>query len=311
MYLHEDKEIFKNIIDQTSDAVGRTSDIVEKDYYVTMILRLLSEALTHVVFKGGTSLSKGYHLINRFSEDVDITFDEHIGEARRKKLKNKILLGISEELNMPISNISSTQSDRDYNAYFFTYDSAWESGDERMPASVKLETALGSYAFPTQKVAIGNYIGDFLESRNHKDFCEKYKLDRFEMQLQAPERTYIDKIFALCDYYMQGKSKRYSRHMYDIYKLTPMMKFGADFDRLYMEVREHRKQMEICPSAQDEVDVPRLIRKWCDEDYYREDYLTVTEYFVSERIEYDDVKKQMMQLADIIEKAETEQTSHI
>lgn len=74
----------------------------------------------NVVFKGGTSLSKGYRVINRFSEDIDITFDEHIGEARRKKLKNNVLRGISEELNMPISNWSATQSDRDYNAYYFT-----------------------------------------------------------------------------------------------------------------------------------------------------------------------------------------------
>ena len=63
--------------------------MIEKDYYVTMILRLLSQKLPNVVFKGGTSLSKGYKAINRFSEDIDITFDEHIGEARRKKLKNQ------------------------------------------------------------------------------------------------------------------------------------------------------------------------------------------------------------------------------
>ena len=84
MYLHENKELFNEIVDQTSIITGRTTAVIEKDYYVTMILRLLSEQLTNVVFKGGTSLSKGYHAINRFSEDIDITFDEHIGEARRK-----------------------------------------------------------------------------------------------------------------------------------------------------------------------------------------------------------------------------------
>ena len=50
--------------------------MIEKDYYVTMILRLLSEQLELCVFKGGTSLSKGFHVINRFSEDIDITFNE-------------------------------------------------------------------------------------------------------------------------------------------------------------------------------------------------------------------------------------------
>ncbi len=59
MYLHEDKETFKEIIEQVSDDTGRTAIVIEKDYYVTMILRLLSQKLSNVVFKGGTSLSKG------------------------------------------------------------------------------------------------------------------------------------------------------------------------------------------------------------------------------------------------------------
>lgn len=93
--------------------------MIEKDCYVTLILKLLAEQLKLCVFKGGTSLSKGFRVINRFSEDIDITFKEHIGESRRKKLKNVVLKGISEELEMPIANWNETQSDRDYNAYFF------------------------------------------------------------------------------------------------------------------------------------------------------------------------------------------------
>ena len=56
--------------------------------------------------------------------------------------------------------------------------------------------------------------------------AERFSLDRFSMNLQSLERTYIDKVFALCDYYLQGKSKRYSRHLYDIYKLTPLIEFN-------------------------------------------------------------------------------------
>ncbi len=94
MFLHENIEEFKDVIEMVVNETGRSGVIIEKDYYVTLILRLLSEQLDNVVFKGGTSLSKGFHAINRFSEDIDITFNEHIGEARRKKLKNKIINGI-------------------------------------------------------------------------------------------------------------------------------------------------------------------------------------------------------------------------
>ena len=54
--------------------LGKSIDIVEKDYYVTMILKILSEHYDNVVFKGGTSLSKALHVLTRFSEDIDITF---------------------------------------------------------------------------------------------------------------------------------------------------------------------------------------------------------------------------------------------
>ena len=146
---------------------------------------------------------------------------------------------------------------------------------------------MGSYAFPTQSVEIHNYIGDYLEKRNRKDLAEQFSLDRFSMNLQSLERTYIDKIFALCDYYIQGKSKRYSRHLYDIYKLTPLIDFNDKFASLIKEVREHRAQMEICPSAKAEVDVPAIIT---------EDYQSITSYFTEDFVPYEDAVKNMKRI---------------
>lgn len=142
MYLHKDRETFKDLILQVADKNGRTPVVVEKDYYVTLILRLLAEKLEKCVFKGGTSLSKGFHVIDRFSEDIDITFNEHIGESRRDKLKNVVLKGISEELGLPIVNWTDTQSDRDYNAYLFAYASVLGLEDDRIPQHIKLETTI-------------------------------------------------------------------------------------------------------------------------------------------------------------------------
>ncbi len=297
MYLHRDRETFKDMVEQAADSSGRTPAVVEKDYYVTLILKLFSEQLAECVFKGGTSLSKGFHVIDRFSEDIDITFKEHIGESRRKKLKNVVLKGISEELGMPVANWEETQSDRDYNAYLFSYESAFGLQDDRLPQYVKLETALGSYSFPTQTVEIRNYIGDYLEGRGRVDLAERFSLDRFSMNLQSLERTYIDKVFALCDYYLQGKSKRYSRHLYDIYKLTPLIEFNDGFAALIQEVREHRSKMRICPSADEAVDVPSVILEFCDNSFYREDYQAITDYFTKDAVSYDDVIGQMRMLA--------------
>ena len=297
MYLHRDRETFRDIVEQAADSSGRTPAIVEKDYYVTLILKLLSEQLDKCVFKGGTSLSKGFHVVDRFSEDIDITFNEHIGESRRKKLKNVVLKGISEELGMPVANWEDIQSDRDYNAYLFSYESVFGLWDDRLPQYVKLETALGSYSFPTQVVEIRNYIGDYLEGRGRTDLAEQFSLGRFSMNLQSLERTYIDKVFALCDYYLQGRSKRCSRHLYDIYKLTPLIKFDDGFAVLIGEVREHRSRMQVCPSAKDAVDVSAVIMEFCDNSFYREDYQDITSYFAADAVPYDEAIGQMRALA--------------
>ena len=297
MYLHRDRETFKDIVEQVADSSKRTPIVVEKDYYVTLILKLLSEQLEMCVFKGGTSLSKGFHVIDRFSEDIDITFNEHIGESRRKKLKYVVLKGISEELGMPIENWKEIQSDRDYNVYQFSYELVFRLQDDRLPQYIKLETALGSYSFPTQIVEIRNYIGDYLEGKGRMDLAEQFFLGKFSMNLQSLERTYIDKVFALCDYYLQGKSKRCSRHLYDIYKLTPLIKFDNKFVALIEEVRKHRSRMQVCPSAQDTVDVSAVILEFCNNSFYKEDYQDITSYFVTDNVPYDNAIEQMRTLA--------------
>lgn len=87
MYLHKtDKETFKDILALVSDRTATNVEIIEKDYYVTMILKELAKAELPIVFKGGTSLSKAFHVIDRFSEDIDITFTEHLGAGKRKRL---------------------------------------------------------------------------------------------------------------------------------------------------------------------------------------------------------------------------------
>lgn len=99
-FLHNDKEMFSQAINLVTNKNGIRPEIVEKDYYVTMILRLLSERLPFIVFKGGTSLSKCHKAINRFSEDIDITIDTTLSQSQKKKVKETIeevnsILGLS------------------------------------------------------------------------------------------------------------------------------------------------------------------------------------------------------------------------
>ena len=74
MLLHHDEELFREVIFSAAADLNLPIPIIEKDYYVTILLKELSEQAPMCVFKGGTSLSKCHHAINRFSEDIDIAF---------------------------------------------------------------------------------------------------------------------------------------------------------------------------------------------------------------------------------------------
>ncbi|MBQ6844190.1 MAG: nucleotidyl transferase AbiEii/AbiGii toxin family protein [Agathobacter sp.] len=299
MYLHkENRELFRDAILLASQKLEVSEDIVEKDYYVTLILKKLSAIEYPIVFKGGTSLSKGFGVIDRFSEDIDITFTEHLGEARRKKLKYKILKPIADELGLAIRNFDSVESDKNLNHYDFYYESV--VGDRvinAIPPYVKLETSLMSYAFPTEEKALGNYILDALGSEE-QELIEAYDLGLFPMRVQSLNRTLIDKIFAVCDYYMLGKDRRNARHLYDIYKLTGHVEINEEFLNLVGEVRSHRIKMGngIAPAAPLDVNILELVQKICDENFYKEDYKETTLKLISDSLEYEMLKEHYKEL---------------
>ncbi len=108
-YLHENRDQFTEALNLAVFKTGLKAEIIEKDYYGTMILKKLSEQFNYAVFKGGTSLQKCYCVIFRYSEDIDITIDEVLPQSQKKKLKYGIV-GIAKELNLEIPNIEETRS---------------------------------------------------------------------------------------------------------------------------------------------------------------------------------------------------------
>lgn len=303
MYLHkENRELFRDVILLVSERSEVSEDIVEKDYYVTMILKKLSEIDYPVVFKGGTSLSKAFHVIDRFSEDIDITFIEHLGEARRKKLKYNILKPIADELSLDIRNFNMIESDKNLNHYDFYYESVVNDRiANAIPPYVKLETSLMSYAFPTEERELSNYILDVLGT-SEEELMRTCDLTPFSMRVQSLNRTLIDKIFAVCDYYMQGKNHRNARHLYDIYKLSEQIEIDDRFLELVSEVRNHRIGLgpQIAPAAPLDVDILSLAEALCDQDFYKDDYEETTVKLISDSLSYDVVKNRYRMLAERI-----------
>ena len=87
MRLHESRDTYLELIQATADHGQIPAVYVEKDYWVTRVLKRLQESDygETVVFKGGTALSKAHRLIERFSEDIDLALrrDEKLSDAQR------------------------------------------------------------------------------------------------------------------------------------------------------------------------------------------------------------------------------------
>lgn len=284
-YLHNDKERFREAINLAVYQTGISSEAVEKDYYVTMILKKLAENLSFVVFKGGTSLSKCHQVIKRFSEDIDVTIDMSLSQGQKKKVK-EVIVEIVETMGLKITNLAETRSRRDYNRYVIAYESALPENGIVVQPAVLVETSYTAVAFPTVLLPVSNYIGKMMEIEA-PEFVQVYGLAPFEMKVQGLDRTLVDKVFAVCDYYLQDKVKKHSRHIYDIYKLLPLVPQDEEYHKLVQEVRKVRKDSPVCPSARDNVDIPALLRKIIKETVYRADYRNLTEGLLEEKISYE------------------------
>ena len=295
-YLHENKEEFITAINLSSEKFGILPSVAEKDYYVTLILRKLSEKTDYIVFKGGTSLSKCYKVIKRFSEDIDITIDTRLSQGQMKKIKSAIK-EIADELRLSIPNIDDTRSRRSYNRYILEYQSVVNEPDEAIRTAVLMETSFAEISFPTVSLHVHSYIGDMMKDEAPEELIN-FCLDTFEMKVQGIERTLADKVFAICDYYLQDRVKRHSRHIYDIYKLLPLVPQNEEFKALVKEVRNIRSLTNICPSAQPNVNIPDILNFIIDNDIYKSDYLNITSRILEEDISYETAIKAVKAIAE-------------
>ena len=207
---------------------GLRSAIIEKDYYVTEALRIIAvTAGDKVIFKGGTSLAKGWNLIQRFSEDIDIfldplAFQPPLGKraiARElKKLRDAIgahpALTFVENEGQTIGGFG--RSDR------FSYAQRF-GGPGEVANRVLIETGTASGREPTTFVELRSYLSQFLQDRGLSLDAEDE--ERFPLRLLHFRRTFVEKMFAIHSKVELLKRDGqalgpYARHYYDLFQLA-------------------------------------------------------------------------------------------
>ena len=238
-----------------ANRVGTTLQNIEKDFWVCWTLDALFHRLKaggpRLLFKGGTSLSKAYGLISRFSEDIDVTvFRSDIGEeanfqqlealSKKKRterldaIKTACQAYIDDKLRVELDALAKEtmeaagknpatlrivldDEDQDKQSLLIHYPSAVEKSDYVTP-SVKIESGAKSALDPNEDKTIVPYLGP--------DFTEGDALAVTEVTTINAERTFLDKVLILhgMTYYFEAKGAlrgngRMSRHYYDVHRL--------------------------------------------------------------------------------------------
>ena len=295
-WLHKNKEDFYDAINMAAEKYGIIPSAIEKDYYVTLILKELSESLEFIVFKGGTSLSKCHKVIKRFSEDIDIAIDTALSQGQKKKLKVAIK-DIAEKIGLRIPNIEDTRSRKNYNMYILEYEPVISEPDNAFQNAVLMETSFTEISFPTVIIPVHSYIGDLM-TEEELERLKEFGLEPFEMKVQGIDRTLADKVFAICDYYMQDKVKKHSRHIYDIYKLLQIVPQTEEYKELVQTVRKERAKTNICPSAQPGVDIPEMLKHIVKNEVYKDDYNSITVKLLEEQVLYETAVEALTKIAE-------------
>ncbi len=289
MILHKDKENFDIAIRAASRFFNVSPAIIEKDYYVTLVLCELAKRVPELLFKGGTSLSKCHKIIDRFSEDIDITLDsEHQSQGKRRNLKYTIV-EICNNLGLNLLNESETRSRRDYNRYKIDYSAKHSLSD--LNPQLLVETVFIVKAFPDEVKKASSMIYDYLKAVGNDEAIAQYELEPFDIRVQTLDRTLVDKVFAVCDYMLDNKTERQSRHIYDLSRLLTLVTLDDNLKALIREVREDRKLGTKCYSAQDGVNIPELLRQMIDTKFFKKDYEDSTEKLLSKSVAYDEAVK--------------------
>lgn len=177
------------------------------------------------------------------------------------------------------------------------YPIKFQSDDVKSELIVEMTYIQKSY--PSEESEASSYIGDFLKEAGSSTILAEYGLEPFCVQVQALQRTLIDKVFALCDYYLSGDTERNSRHIYDIAKLlTKVNAFDGTLQVLVSNVRNDRKRNRTCLSAQDGVDVPEVLKSIINTEFFKKDYDETTLKLLSKPISYEDAIKSLQTVID-------------
>jgi hypothetical protein len=239
-WLHLSEEAKRLSLAEASTATGLAEQAIEKDWWVTLALKACfeTEYKDNLVFKGGTSLSKAWGLIERFSEDIDLVMNREVlgfsGELKNnqiKKLREKtaefMATKFRDALDTALQTLGASSdsyklgiqpggvADRDPQVLELYYPSVLES-DGYLKEKVVIEIGARSLLEPAEMRQVQSIIGATFKGA-------PFAGEPFSISTVNPKRTFLEKVFLLHEEFLKVPEKRkhdrLSRHLYDVEKL--------------------------------------------------------------------------------------------
>jgi hypothetical protein len=250
MRLHEDSRLFRQAVLATAQERQIPEIFVEKDYWVTLTLKLVfgSAAAADCVFKGGTSLSKCYGLIDRFSEDVDLVVrqsGDDSGAQLKKKLKtvSQSVVGVLPEVEVDGVTMKRGMIRKTAHSYPKLFDGRF--GQVR--DVIILESSWLGESEPSATRPLSCYLYEMMIRNGQEEMAAAFELLPFDVQVLRPERTMCEKIMSLVRFSYDGLPlealKNKVRHIYDLYQLLERAEYdrffeSADFESLLKQIAQ-------------------------------------------------------------------------
>lgn len=272
------------ILSQVNNQTGIRAHAIEKDWWITVALKAVFSTpwAEHLVFKGGTSLTKSWNLIERFSEDIDLAIDKEFlgftGQPNRSKIErlrrnasrfistefkegieqSLLTLGIPKD-QFQIHAQYAADSIRDPQVLELQYVSVLEpDSNPYLKDKVLIEVGARSLREPSNPRQISSIIATAFPETSFSD-------SSFSVQTVDPKRTFLEKAFLLHELFLKGEGTRHhdrmSRHLYDLECLmqTPHADEALNDKELYNGIIEHRKAFNLVTSIDYNLHQPATI----------------------------------------------------
>lgn len=223
MKLHQDVNAFRVLIEEVHKRTGYRTDVLEKDYYVVLVLSELAQKQKEglpAYFKGGTALYKALKSTNRFSEDIDISVDTRGCTNTQNK---KLLERATKKYTCLTRNSDQGETNRSEVVSIYTYDpiTKYDANDELQRfGRLKVEATSFTISEPYTELTVAPLLYDYATEDQKHILETEYEVRPFEIKTITIERIFVDKLFASESYTRKFDEKNRAfeaaKHIYDL-----------------------------------------------------------------------------------------------